>query len=239
MPNAPEPTGWAARGLRLLDPSARAERRRRRARRKVSFRLLLTVGLAWVTTHVGVDPGIEFGEVFWGLAGTSAAVGTVGAAHRLWRTERAPRRVQTPKPPALPPSGSAAHLPLVRLEAREQALSELLGVLGPLAGDAWSEARSAAAALRRLADQILVLESARRGVPVDAGPGLDAALAALQLRLGEGVSAYDLLVGAAADAVAATAGGHPADAMAVRRLEEAADSLVGLARGLREVRTGR
>lgn len=239
MPSAPDPTGWAASGLRLLDPAARARRRRRRARRSVAYRLLLTVGLAWVTTQVGADQGIELGEVFWGLAGTAAGAGTIGAVHRLWQSERLPRRVQAPKPPAPPPPGSAAHAPLVRLGAREQALAELLGVLGPLAGEAWAEACSAAAALRRLANQILVLESARRGVPADAGPGLDIALAALQLRLEEGVSAYDLLVGAAADAVTATAGGHGDDAMAVRRLEEAADSLAGLARGLRELRTSR
>jgi hypothetical protein len=154
----------------------------------------------------------------------------------MWRIERAPRPVHVPPAPLPPPALSAARTPITRLTARENALGELLTVLGPVAGDTWQEASAAAAALRRLADQMVVLESARAGVPVEARPGLEAALAALRSRLEEGVSAYDLLVSAATDAVAATAAGDRGDAGSVRRLEEAADSLTGLARGLREVR---
>jgi len=130
----------------------------------------------------------------------------------------------------------AAYAPITRLADREQALAELLTVLGSVAGDAWTDAAAAAAALRRLAGQLIVLESAGRGVPPEAQPGLDAALGALRLRLDEGVSAYDLVVAAAIDAVAAAADGRVDDAVAIRRLSEAADSLAGLAHGLREVR---
>lgn len=240
--------GWSLRQLRLFDPVVRAERRRRRARRGVAYRLLGTLGLCYLTSRVGTDPGLELGEAFWGTAAALTGLATAGATSRLWHLERTPsaKRRRTllrggvagiaPAADPLPPVSSAAYAPITRLAARERALAELLTVLGPAAGDAWSEASAAAAALRRLAGQLIVLESARTGVPPEAVPGLDAALGALRLRLAEGVSAYDLVVAAATDAVAAAAEGRVDDAAAIRRLSEAADSLAGLARGLREVR---
>ncbi len=196
---------------------------------------MATIGLAYVTTQVGVEPGVELGEVFWAAAAAFAAVSTIGAAGQVWQIERSPRPVQLPVAPALPAPLSAARAPITRLAARESALGDLLTVLSTPAGDTWQEASAAAAALRRLGDQMVVLESARAGVPAEAVPGLDAALSALRTRLEEGVSAYDRVVQAATDAVAAAADGHRDEAGAVLRLEEAADSLSGLARGLREV----
>lgn len=241
--------GWSPPQWRLFDPQVRAERRRRRARRGVGYRLLATLGLCYLTSRVSSDPGLELGELFWATAAAMTGLSTAGAGAKLWRLERGPRfERQRPvlrggagggvpsraDPP--PPITSAAYAPITRLVAREHALSELLTMLGSTAGDAWPEASAAAAALRRLAGQLIVLESARRGVPPEARPGLDAALGTLRLRLDEGVSAYDLVVAAAIDAVAAAADGRVDDAAAIRRLSEAADSLAGLARGLREVR---
>lgn len=223
------------RGLRIFDPEARAARKRRRARRAFGLRAMATIGLAYVTTQVGVEPGLELGELFWGTASVLAGAGTIGAAGLVWRIERAPRPVHVSPPPAPPPALSAARAPITRLTARENALGELLTVLKSVAGDTWQEASAASGALRRLGDQMVVLESARAGVPLEARPGLDSALSVLRSRLEEGVSAYDRLVSVATDAVAAAAAGHSDDAGAVRRLEEAADSLTGLARGLREV----
>lgn len=235
MPNAPDRRGWVTRGLKVFDPAARAARKRRRARRSLGYRLLATIGLAYVATRVGVEDGPELGEIFWGTASALAGLGTIGAGRLVWRIERAPRPVHLPPAPKPPPTLSAARAPITRLTARESALGELLTVLGPVAGDTWQEASAAAVALRRLSDQIVVLESARAGVPAEARPGLDSALAALRSRLEEGVSAYDRLVSAATDAVAASADGRGDESGSVRRLEEAADSLSGLARGLREL----
>lgn len=220
--------------LLALDPAARAERKRRRARRSLAYRSLATLGLAYLTSRVGVDPGVELGEVFWAAASVVTGVGAVSAGRLIWRLERAPRPVRVPALPALPPPGSCARPALTRLNARESVLGELLTALGSAAGDGWADAAGAAQTLRQLAARIVLLESARQGVPAEAAPGLDAALAVLRQRLDEGVSGYERLVCSASDAVAAHAGGIDHDSVSVRRLEEAADSLAGLARGLRE-----
>lgn len=222
-------------GLRALDPAARAERKRRRARRSLGYRTLTTLGLAYVCSRVGVDPGLELGELFWATASGFAGLGAIEAGRRVWHIERAPAPVRVARPPALPPPSSRARRPLERLDSRETALGELLTVLGAAAGDAWAEASGAARALRALAGRMVVLERTRAKVPPEAVPGLDTALGVLRQRLEEGVSAYDRLVSAAADAVAAGADGQGHEEASVRRLEEAADSLAGLARGLREV----
>lgn len=220
-------------GWRALDPAVRAERKRRRARRSLAYRTMSALGLAYLASRVGVEPGLELGEVFWATASGFAGLGAVEAARRVWEIERAPTPVRVAAPPTLPPAGSAARRPLERLDSRESALGELLTMLGPTAGDTWAEACEAARALRELAGRIVTLEGTRVKVPDEAVPGLDAALAVLRQRLAEGVSAYDRLVSAAADAVAAGADGP--EAASVRRLEEAGDNLAGLARGLREV----
>lgn len=235
MPNGSDRRGWVTRGLRIFEPAVREARRRRRARRSLGYHILATIGLAYLASRVGVEPTLELGEVFWGTASVLAGASTVGAAGQLWRIERTPRPVLVVSAPVLPPASSAARAPIARLTARENALRGLLTVLGSMTRDTWQEAAAAAGALRRLGDQLVLLESARAGVPVDARPGLDAARSALQSRLEEGVSAYDRVVCAATDAVAATADGRSADPGAVRRLADAADSLTGLARGLREV----
>lgn len=228
--------GWSLSQLRLFDPAVRAERKRRRARHALGYRTVATGVAVVVATNIGGSPGPEFGEVSWFAITALAAGATISAGHRVWRLHRTPRIATVAKVDPLPPVGSASYSTLNRLLAREQALKELLTLLGPAAGDAWTDASSAAAALRRLGTQVVALESARAGVPPEAEPGLAAAVAALRSRLEEGVSAYDLVVAAASDAVAAQTEGRNDDALSRRRLAEAADSLAGLARGLREVR---
>lgn len=233
MPTGSEPNAGITSVARFFDPHQRAQRQRRRTKRKIVRRGLATIALAYLTSRVGAVPGVELGEVFWGAATVVSGGATIGAVTALGRPARPPKQVEAP--PVPPPVTSAAHGPLHRLAAREAALTDLCGLLGPVCGDTVAEARVAAAALRRLAAQIVVLEGTRPGVPAEARPGLDAALCALQVRLTEGVSAYDLLVAAATDAVAASADGRHDDPGTVRRLHDATDSLAGLARGLREV----
>lgn len=222
----------------LRDPVRRHQRLRRQVRRSLVFRVLAVLGLAWITSVIGSAPGVELSEVFWGAATGVAAWGAAGAARRLWQVERSPRPEPPAEPPPLPPVGSMARQPLERLASRERALGDLLALLGTAAGDVAAEAAAAAAVLRGHAARIVAVEAARAGAPTEARSGLDSALAALRLRLEEGVSAYERLVTAAADAVAAgnTASvGTDGVASGIRRLEDAADALLGLARGMREV----
>ncbi|HEX5493557.1 MAG TPA: hypothetical protein VFX70_03150 [Mycobacteriales bacterium] len=221
----------------LRDPARRHRRRRRRAHRALVFRSLLTVALAWVTSVVGAAPGVELGEVFWGTATGFAGLGLLAGVRRVWLLERSGKPPRPAAPAPLPPAGSAARAPLERLASRERALADLLALLGPPATDVAAEAAAAAATLREHAGRLLAVETARRGVPAEAAAGLDAVVATLRQRLEEGVSGYDRVVSAAADAVAASGGGQAGgpDRSALYRLEDAADTLVGLARGLREV----
>ncbi len=113
----------------------------------------------------------------------------------------------------------------------------LVAVSTVTAGARWYqlERLQAAMTLREYGARLRAVEAARDGAEGEAGAGLDAAVGTLRQRLEEGVSAYDRLVTVAAEAVSAGSAGS-LDAIAVRRLEDAADTLAGLARGLREVR---
>lgn len=218
----------------LRDPVRRHERRIRRLRRALVVRSVLTLGLAWVTSVVGASRGIELGEVFWGAVTGCAGLSAVAAGRRVWRVERAPRPVRPTAPPPLPPVGSMARAPMERLASRERALTDLLALLGPAAGTAGADAAAAAGTLREHAARLVAIEAARDGVPAEAAAGLDTALATLRQRLEEGVSGYERMVAAAADAVAATGGGAGGiGSGALYRLEDAVDTLTGLARGLR------
>lgn len=238
MDSERERTGRLRASLAALrDPVRRHERRRRRARRALVVRSLGTLALAWVTSAVGASSGVELGEVFWGAVTGCAAVGVIGAGRRVWRLERTPRPARPVAAYPLPPVGSVARPPLERLASREHALADLLTLLGPAAGDVAAEAAAAARVLREHAERVVAVEQARQNVPPEAVAGLNTTLAALRQRLEEGVSGYDRVVSAAAEAVTAaragTGGGLGADAL--YRLEDAADTLLGLARGLREV----
>jgi hypothetical protein len=217
-------------------PRKRLVRARRRGRRRTVFRALATLALAWWTSVIGSHPGIEGSEIVVGSVTAVAGLRTVSAAARWAQLERMPLPLPAAgAPPELPPEGSAARVPMERLANRERALAELLALLGDAASDVAAEAGQAAVTLREYGARLRAVESARDGAEGEAAVGLDAAVATLRQRLEEGVSAYDRLVAVAAEAVSAGTAGS-LDALAVRRLEDAADTLAGLARGLREVR---
>jgi hypothetical protein len=96
-------------------------------------------------------------------------------------------------------------------------------------------AADAAAGLRRHADRVTAVHRARVGAPPASRPGLDAALGVLLRQLDDGVSGYEALVVAAADAVSASATFQAGDPVLASRLTDATDALAGLAAGMRDV----
>jgi hypothetical protein len=145
------------------------------------------------------------------------------------------RDVAEAGPPPRPPRRASAARPAAdRLAAGRLALAGLLTGLGPLAGDTGREAAAGERALRAQVEQVTAVETALYAAPAAAVPGLLAARDVLVAALTAGVETYERLVVAAADCVAAAAGG--VDSLAARRLTEAGDALAGLARGLDETR---
>lgn len=221
------------------DPRRKLLRARRQGPPRLIFRGGLTAALAWWTSVVGNVPGVEVREVLLGIV-TGIAGLSVLEAISTWS-----HALSTPLPPPLPPAPaelppveSAARAPLERLASRERSLGELLALLGPMAGDApkdvAAEAGKAAATLREYGARLRAVEAARDGMEGEVAANLDAAVGTLRQRLEEGVSSFERLVAVAAEAVSAdTAGGL--DTITLRRLEDAADTLTGLARGLRAV----
>jgi hypothetical protein len=211
-------------------------RKKRRARRKLAFRAVLTAVLALIAVTTGSRSGLEVSEALWGSAAAVSAWRLVGAGRRVWRLERTP-----PPPPApgpLPPPESVARPAMERLQEREQVLADLVGHLGPAAGDTPRVAADAAAALRAHAARATSVDRARRGAPPAALPGVDAALAVLMQQLDDGIAGYEALITALAEAVCATATFHTTDPLLAQRLQEATDALAGLAAGLREIAPG-
>jgi hypothetical protein len=224
------------------DPRKKLLRARRQGPRRLVFRGGLAAGLVWWTATVGNVPGIEFREVLLSVVTGIAGLSVLEAVATWGQAMSTPLPPAAPDPPAeLPPVESAARVPLERLAGRERSLRELLALLGGSAGDAARDvavaAGKAAATLREYGAKLRAVESARDGMDGEVAANLEAAVATLRQRLEEGVSSYDRLVAVAAEAVSAdTAGGL--DTLILRRLEDAADTLAGLARGLREVSPG-
>ncbi len=211
------------------EPRNRLIRARKRARIAVTVRGVVTIGLILVVWHLfASDDAIA--AIAFAVIAAAALVVTVGSARRSWRLERTP--LPEPPPP-VPPAGSLARPPIDRLGARQQALQRLLPPLGDAAGDTAIEADRAALALRTYAARLAAVESARAATAGDA-PELDEAIVTLSGRLESGVIAYERLVRAAAEAVAAAGAGKP-DPVAMRQLEDATDRVSALAKGLREV----
>jgi hypothetical protein len=228
--------GLAAAAARR-DPVRRHERQVRRARRKFRVESAVAGGLGVAALSAGVAPGWTMAEI--GFGGAAAMVGLVaaGAGHRLRELRRqppAPRRRDLPRPPR-PPRDCPARGPLDRLTERERALAGLLAHLGAAGDEPRAVAADAAATLRELGARTAAVDRARRGAPAESAPGLDAAVGVLMRQLEAGVAAYDSLVVAAADAVAASATLQAGDPVLLLRLTEATDSLAGLAAGLRAV----
>lgn len=214
------------------DPAAKLRRRRKRARWGLAIRAALAIALGVVTWQVMADGEYVLGAGV-GAVAVAGAVAAAGAVRRVWHLEHLP----TPtRPPRLPSSRSVAREPMERLSAREQSLGKLLSLLGSAAGDTKAEADVAAVALHTHTERLIAVETALSG----GGPSaeLDETVRRLAARLEEGVAAYERLVSATAEAVAAMGDGTP-DPLAMQRLGDATDRLSGLAAGLREIEGSR
>ncbi len=132
--------------------------------------------------------------------------------------------------------GCAAAGPWARLD---RASSTMVGFADRLTGPAAparSEAAEAEQSLRELAHRSASVEKALRFAPDEVRPGLESAHRSLLEQLDGGVTAYEILVAAAAGYLAEegrTGDDHPA----VSRLTEASDLLHGVAAGLAELRS--
>lgn len=134
--------------------------------------------------------------------------------------------------------GSAVAGPWQRLDRAALTLSGLAGRLnGGPAEPAVLEAAVAERSLRELAERAADVERALRLAPDDARTPLTEAHGELVAQLGEGVTAYERLVAAAAGYIAEDGRIGPAENQSVVRLREATDLLRGIAVGLSELRT--
>jgi hypothetical protein len=86
-------------------------------------------------------------------------------------------------------------------------------------------------ALRATAGRLVAVERAAAVAPVDVRGRLDEGASALRTGLVDGIAAYERLVAAAGECVAADCAG---DFLLTRRLADATDKLRGLAAGLVE-----
>jgi hypothetical protein len=205
------------------DPARKHAKRIRRTQRKVRVQTTVAVGFAGLTGIAAAASAPEIADVGLGAVAVLTGAAAVRAGRRLTGLRRQP-----PPPPRAvrPPKDSPARSPLDRLAAQEQTLHVLLGHLGEAAAEPRRVAASAAAGIRDLGARLTAVHRAHR-----VSGGLDEAMDALRRQLDAGIAAYDALVVAAADAVAADAGLRaPAPS-----LQEATDSLAGLAAGFRAV----
>jgi hypothetical protein len=211
------------------DPVQRHERALGRAREAVRRRSTAAAALTAATAVLlPYGGGIGLPDVGW------AAVAAASAVSAGWAIRRFRQLREYVPVPALPRRASAARPAADRLAQAVTTLRALLARLGPAAHDTATEAAGAERSLRDLAARVDAVDAALAVTPVEAHPGLQQAKTLLLARLDEGIAAYEWLVAAAAECVAATASGGPGDGSA-RRLEEATDRLHGLAAGLHEV----
>ncbi len=245
--------------LRPFDPRARHLRRLRR-RRSVARGATVWAGtLGGAAAIVVPYAGLGWLDVFW----AGAAGGAIAFAALRWRAYREVLAQPLPPPPVprppgrslgqriaplvgptlgplvnrprrvTMPTGSAAAPAARRLNETARQLPPLLARLGPNAGGTAGDAHGAHRALRGLAVRIAAVEQTVAISPVEAHGVLLECRDGLVTQFSDGVGAYERLVVSAAECVAALARGG--DTLAVRRLNEASDALVGLAQGLTEM----
>lgn len=203
------------------DPARVHARRLRRSRLKARLNAATAVGFTAVTGVAVAASAPVAAEAGLGVVAVAAGCQAVRSSRRL----NVLRRVPVPPPRAArPPKDSPARGLLDRLDRQEQALYQLLGHLGEVADEPRRVAASAAAGLRELGARLTAVDRAHR-----LSGGLTDAVGALRGQLDAGLAAYDALVVAAGDAVAADAGRRGPDPA----LQEATDALAGLAAGFR------
>jgi hypothetical protein len=128
--------------------------------------------------------------------------------------------------------GSSVAPLATRIDRARRAMSGLSPHLPPGMRECRDEAARSEVTLRESVARIVAVERALSMTPPDMQPLLSAARDALRAEVTEGVLAYERLVGAAAQCVAADAA---PDGMAARSLVEAGDHLIGAARALGEL----
>jgi len=219
------------------DPARVHARRMRRARRAVALRSTVAGGLGVVAATAWPAAGLQGGEVAAGGGTALVGAAAVAAGLRLRELRRSapPLAVGPHAPLRRVPRDSPARGLLDRLAERERALAGLLTHLGEAGREPAAVAASAAGALRELGGRLTDVDRARRGATPGGAPPLAAAVTALTARLDAGVTAYDALVVAAAEAVAAEATLRAGDSLLRARLTEATDSLAGYAAGLHDL----
>ncbi|MFC7450068.1 phage shock envelope stress response protein PspM [Rhodococcus daqingensis] len=222
------------------DPREKLLRKRRRAnRRRVRY------GTVSGVSAVGTAGLVVASAPEWSLivGGGAAALFAVPAA-AAWRTYRRlneiPLPVRSPSWRGLPPVGSAAREPVVRLVGAQTSLHELLGVLtrsAVVAGEDIEEigetAESAAEALHAVADDVVAMERAGSNASgLQLGDTIDATAA----RLSAGVAQYEELLASVAR-MTAPAAADSLGALERQRSEmlAASDRLEGLAGALEEI----
>lgn len=227
---------------RWSDPRERMLRKRRRARRRAT-RFGVVSGVSVVgTASLAVASAPDWTVVATGGAAALFAVPAVAAVGTYRRLTAAPlpAATGTRRPP--PPVGSAARAPMERLARAEHGLDQLLGVLRRSAvvpveeldrtGDT---ARSASAALRAVAGDVVAMESAGRGTAA-AAAHLERSIQAAVGQLDVGVAQYEGLVTAAAKLTApAQSSSHPLLTGQRDELLSASDRLEGWAEAIGEV----
>jgi hypothetical protein len=196
-----------------------------------------------VSEWAGWDPARDY-EAAAGGAIIAAVTGglTVHGVTRLRLLYREPARFPVPRrradrPRTLPRRTSTARTPMIRLDAAEITLADLLDRLddSSVPADWVDRARQAAAAtageLRSVAAKVEAIERAVVHAPQFERPGLRDGLDRLRGQLADGLDGYGRLIAAAGRALAASAA-----SLSVAELTDATDHLAGLARALRELR---
>jgi hypothetical protein len=194
--------------------------------------------------------GLGLPDLVW----AATAAGAAAASVLRWREDGAVRQLPAPPPGArsvlsgfsvgrsaivlagqvtarFEARGSSAAPLLRRLDRAARAMDVVVNRLGGAAESTRREAADAEFALRSAASRLVAVERAAAVAPADAQARLDAGALTLCTGLADGVTAYERLVAAAGECVAADS---LPDGIVLRRLTDATDALRGLAAGLAE-----
>jgi hypothetical protein len=226
------------------DPRAKLERKRKRTNAVLTF-WLIVISMLGTLAVLG----------FTGVLGTWAAVtGAVGAAVpavlavrsgfklRELKADKVRLELAPPPPPRppLPAHISSARVPMEKLHAAEDTMTQLLVQLDSPAltsmptesvQHARQTAQEASTAIRAVSAQLQAVERARDTAPHLERASLVEGVRVLRAQLADGVDRYCVLVAAAGQALAAsTAFQDPREF-----LDDATDHMAGLASAMRDV----
>jgi hypothetical protein len=230
----------------LRDPHAAHRRSLRRSRRRTRRATVGAAALAAAAAVAVPYHGLGLPDLAW----AAGAAGAVTASVLRWREDRALRALPVPPRTAIAAAevggsawqlagqfvarlgarGSTAAPLLSRLDPAARAMSLVVARVGPGGDDTLAEALHAEQALRATAGRLVAVERAAAVAPADARGRLGEGASALRTGLADGITAYERLVAAAGECVAAD---FP-DLLLTRRLADATDKLRGLASGLVE-----